>query len=430
MAISKEARAKAIEDFKNKGATRKLPVDQGGGTVTAATAEQAEAAAKAATPATPAPEPELVSDKAFPYLRSNMGGLECFIVVLTMREICDYTTYASDLYDVVQGDGEIDPSKTWQRTLNKTRASKEIAPYLLKDLHFFPPLVCVIGNDSVHVDNGNIVLTDHALPVLDGQHRRAGIESLVGQLGPDSDFAKESLAVVILSTDVDIEARQQIFADVNRSPKVVSKALNILFDHRDEYARIAQGLAEDLNAGGHDLVDLTRTVPTAKSSHLASLSNLYNLIVNFASSNPKRHGSPMREGLDARAIKELCYTVVTHLPSYDRLVAGTDEYGKVRAAYICYSSTLFQAMGLALKHAMMGVETDQWNALGAHLVSSTKWDMDNPLWHREGQEIVQSGKVGTRSEHIVRAAVALEPLWAVLKKELVPGQKPDQKATA
>lgn len=413
MATTKEDRAKAIKDFQARkqaaGEAKKIPQDKGGGI------EHGEQAAKA----TEAPQQEVVETPVdptiLPFIKSTMGGLTCYTVVMSMLDIFNYTEYAKELYEVEEGEKSPDPSKTWQRTLNTTRASKEIAPYLHQDLHFFPPIVCVVASDGVSIDEeaGTITIDASGLAVLDGQHRRAGIEFVINQVGPDSDFAKETIPVVVLGSDIDIDARQQIFADINRSAKVVSKALNILFDHRDQYATIAQAIAQELQDNGGDcMVDLTRTVPTAKSNHVASLSNLYNLVVNFASSNPKRHGSAMREGMDPQAIRDLALTVVSSFPSFERMKNGTDTYQGVRGAYICYTSTLYQGIGLALKHKLMGKPADQWNEAAKVLVSTTKWDNSNPMWQKEGKEIIVGGKVGTRSEHVTRAAAELELAWA------------------
>ena len=76
---------------------------------------------------------------------------------------------------------------------------------------------------------------------LDGQHRRKGLNEAIEK---DEEFAKDSTAVLIY-VEPEVQKRRQMFSDMNATPRVVSKALNVKFDSRDPFARAAQRLTAE-----------------------------------------------------------------------------------------------------------------------------------------------------------------------------------------
>ena len=63
---------------------------------------------------------------------------------------------------------------------------------------------------------------------LDGQHRRQGLNEAIAV---DNALADDHTAVLIY-VEPDLEKRRQMFSDMNATPKVVAKALNVAFDAR------------------------------------------------------------------------------------------------------------------------------------------------------------------------------------------------------
>ena len=404
MSLTKEQREEAIKKFVKDNPAKKLDQAQGGGVAHGEIKEPVKQVAQV--------EAVDAGPSTFYALDSSMAGIDAHVIIMTMKQVVDYVTYASDLYDpsAIDEKGKvIDPLQSFQRNITPNRP-KIIADYLRKELHFLPPIICIAAPDGVTVgDYDTVTVAARSLAALDGQHRYAGIASLLASAdgGPDSDFAKESLPIVILPSDISIEDRQQIFADVNRNPKTVSKSLNILFDHRDPFAIISQAMVDSLG----EMIDLTRTAPTAKSSNVASLSNLYNLAVNFGAQSPSKHGSGIREGLTSDNVLSTCLAVVEALPSFDRMKSGHDTYAACRASFICYSSTMFQAIGLALSHVLKKWSIESYANATAQLMAVTPWDIANPIWHHEQTPVVVAGKIGTRKENVSAAAAVLENLW-------------------
>lgn len=76
---------------------------------------------------------------------------------------------------------------------------------------------------------------------LDGQHRRHGLNQAIDA---DPAFASDHTSVLIY-VEPDVEKRRQMFSDMNATPKIVAKSLNVAFDSRDPFARAARDLAEN-----------------------------------------------------------------------------------------------------------------------------------------------------------------------------------------
>lgn len=412
--MSKEDRQEAIDKFKKQNPGRKINPLEGG---TGIAHGEAKTKPEQANGEQQQPEPErTIETKTFTVIPFKQGKIEGCILAMTMLDVADYMCFAEDLYDVEKDKKgkaklkDMNPENTWQRGISASRP-KDIAQYLMNDIHFIPSLICIPVNDGVSIDGNKLTLPENGLAALDGQHRKAGIEYLISQaqVGPDSDFAKEEVSVIVITSDLDIDDRQQIFSDINRSAKVVSKALNILYDHRDPYAVLAHRIAKDLG----DVVDLTHTAPTAKSSNVCSLSNIYNLVINFATEVKKNHArAPLRKNLTEDIVHDSVLAMIRAFPSFERLSAGHDTYGAVRASFpICFSSTGYQGMGSAAKHATYGVDASKVaETLGA-LVASTKWEQANPAW----EPLMSDGKVKVRSEDINKAGSILEAMWAEQK---------------
>ena len=76
---------------------------------------------------------------------------------------------------------------------------------------------------------------------LDGQHRRQAIIKAMEEV----DSIRDDSTAVIFYVEPDLKRRQQMFSDMNSTPRKVSKSLNIAYNNRDPFARAAKFLAEN-----------------------------------------------------------------------------------------------------------------------------------------------------------------------------------------
>ena len=95
----------------------------------------------------------------------------------------------------------------------------------------------------------------------------------------DDEFGDDFSAVVLYVED-DYAKRRQMFSDMNATPKVVSKALNITFDSRDPYAQAAQTLAAQ-HPLLKDMVELEKSRINAGDPKIFSLSGVYDGLKRF-----------------------------------------------------------------------------------------------------------------------------------------------------
>ena len=116
----------------------------------------------------------------------------------------------------------------------------------------------------------NLVQEFHS---LDGQHRRTAIIKAMEEV----DSIRDDSTAVIFYVEPDLTRRQQMFSDMNSTPRKVSKSLNIAYNNRDPFARAAKYLAEN-----HPLlkgkVEKLQPRVRADSSDFFSLSSIQDAI--------------------------------------------------------------------------------------------------------------------------------------------------------
>src|SRR5439155_12012453 len=95
-------------------------------------------------------------------------------------------------------------------------------------------------NDEAGVEAGVLTLdgTEYITP-LDGQHRLAAVKEAITE---NPLLLKETISVIFLSHK-NIMRSQQLFSDLNRHAKPTTKTINILFEHRGFFERVAKEAA-------------------------------------------------------------------------------------------------------------------------------------------------------------------------------------------
>ncbi len=141
------------------------------------------------------------------------------------------------------------PAEASQRQLDP-RHAHDIRDYVLEnpDTYVLPTVVYAVDQEcqfrrwekSESVGLLTIPFGTN-LRSLDGQHRRQGLNEAIAQ---DAGLAHDFTSVLIY-VEPELQARRQMFSDMNATPKIVSKGLNVYFDSRSPFARAAQSLAAE-----------------------------------------------------------------------------------------------------------------------------------------------------------------------------------------
>ena len=169
-----------------------------------------------------------------------------------------------------------------QRTLNKQRVP-EIARYIVQNPkgYTFSALTASIdgkvkfeplGDDDSERNVGRIRVPMSARFVInDGQHRRAAIEAALQE---NPDLGDETISVVFF-LDVGLKRCQQMFADLNRYAVRPTTSLGLLYDHRDEWAKISKEIMDRVPVFG-GLTETERSTISNRSIKLFTLSGIHN----------------------------------------------------------------------------------------------------------------------------------------------------------
>src|SRR5204863_4410791 len=181
---------------------------------------------------------EALSTLNFPVIRGIQAGREYYVAMWTLRTLKQISIFDEQ---------ELPPELRAQRTLNKSRVP-EIANYILdnpKD-YVFSAITASIDSEvefeplTGKENEGRLgtlkVPMDAKFIINDGQHRRAAILSALEQ---KPELGSEPISVVFF-LDIGLQRSQQMFADLNRYAIRPSRSLGLLYDHRNDKAKLAR----------------------------------------------------------------------------------------------------------------------------------------------------------------------------------------------
>lgn len=174
---------------------------------------------------------------------------------------------------------ELPPELRAQRILNKARIP-EIAGYILDNPsdYVFSALTVSIDSDVLFEplagqDKLGIlkVPMEAKFIINDGQHRR---QAIIDALEQRPELAHETIAVVFF-LDIGLERCQQMFADLNRHAIRPSRSLGLLYDHRNQKAKLAK-LVILKSEAFREIVDMEKSSLAKRSRKLFTLSAFFN----------------------------------------------------------------------------------------------------------------------------------------------------------
>jgi DNA sulfur modification protein DndB len=204
--------------------------------------------------------------------------------------------------------------------------------------------------------------------INDGQHRRAAI---IEALKQRPELEHETIAVVFF-LDIGLERCQQMFADLNRYAIRPSRSLGLLYDHRNDKARLAK-LVIMKSEIFRDLVDMEKSSLAPRSRKLFTLSAFYNACADLV--NGLASGNLVD---DANLARDFWEAVAVHFPLWAQVREGRMPASEVREGYIHTHGIALQAIGKAgnallltfpnsWKKQLMALETIDWSRNNATL---------------------------------------------------------------
>lgn len=329
---------------------------------------------------------ESLSTLNFPVIRGVQAGREYYVAMWTLRMLRQISIF---------NEQELSPELRAQRVLNKARIP-EMADYVLNNPsdYVFSAITASIdsevefepmqGHDRLGVLK---VPMDAKFIINDGQHRRAAILSAMEQR---PELAYETIAVVFY-LDIGLARCQQMFADLNRYAIRPSRSLGLLYDHRNDKAKLAK-LVVLKSDFFRDIVDMEKSSLAPRSRKLFTLSAFYNacadLVDGLATGNLEH---------DAALARDYWEAVAQHFPDWEQVRAGRLPAGEVREGYIHSHGIALQALGKA-GNALLKAHPGKWKTKLSAL-AKIDWSRRNTaVW--EGRALI-GGRVSKVTNSIV-----------------------------
>ena len=324
----------------------------------------------------------------FPAIRGVQAGREFYVSMCPLRIIPRILLFNEE---------ELVPELRAQRVLNKGRIP-EITRYILdnRDTYTFSALTASIDGDVRFVaygDEGEAhklgslhVPMDARFVINDGQHRRAAIEAAIRET---PELADETIAVVFF-LDSGLERCQQMFADLNRHAIRPSTSLGVLYDHRDDEAKIVKDTLLKLPLF-RDLTELERSTLSARSRKLFTLSAIY-MATRALLFRMEDRSLEKRAALAAAFWEE----TARQFPEWEEVRQKKVSAAEIRRDMLHTHGVVLQALGRA-GNALLHAQPDEWRRALPKL-GRLDWSRSNvKTW--EGRALV-AGRVSKNAANV------------------------------
>lgn len=335
------------------------------------------------------PKPAAGFAYQFPAIRGVQARREYYVSMCPLRLVPKVFLFDED---------ELVPEMRAQRTLNRGRIP-EIVRYIVgqRTKYVFSAITASIdaevrfeplqeGDAGTRLGVLHIPM-DARFIINDGQHRRAAIEAALRE---SPDLADESIAVVFF-LDKGLERCQQMFADLNRYAIRPSKSLGVLYDHRDDRAKLAK-LVVFKSPVFRDVVEMERSTLSPRSRRLFTLSAIYTATTALLA-----HADEGTIDEHARVASEFWEEVAKQMREWQLVREGRLAAGDVRRDFLHSHGTVLQSLGRA-GSALLQVQAKTWKQQLRKL-KKIDWSRNNArLW--EGRTML-GGRVSKAEQNVI-----------------------------
>jgi DNA sulfur modification protein DndB len=326
----------------------------------------------------------------FPAIKGIMSGRPYFASMCPMRLIPRIFLFDED-------EAALPPEMRAQRTINKSRIP-EMSDYIVSN-----PEGYVFSSITASID-GEILFTpiskkgqgskigtlavsmDSKFIINDGQHRRAAIEAALKE---KPELGDESIAIVFF-IDRGLERCQQMFADLNRYAIRTSSSIGLLYDHRDDMAKLAR-LVVMKSALLSELTEMEKSTLARRSRKLFTFSALYRSMKSLL------HNLPVsgEECLDLSV--EFWETLADVFPEWQAVFDRKYTSGEIRKQYLHPHAIALQSLGKA-GNALLTKYPKRWKSK-LKLLGNLDWNRSN-LDQWEGRAMV-NGRLSKANQHVI-----------------------------
>ena len=305
---------------------------------------------------------------SFPAMKGNMGKRDFYVAMIKLSLIPKIFSY----HDWVG----LSPEERAQRVLQKSRIP-EITRYILdnEEGYLFSSLTASYNGEEVFrpsVESPEIGILELPLDsefiINDGQHRRAAI---IEALQQNPTLANETISVVFFPFEGH-NRMQQMFSDLNRTAKVTTKSLNILYDHRDLLGELVLDAVEKVSVF-RNVVDKERVSLPLRSPKLFTLSAVYDASKELV-------GVVTQKNQDEKAeiINNYWEAVGANIRQWKQVQKGELRPSELRSEYVHSHAVVLWGIGAMGKTLIQEYPTN-WQSKLARL-SDIDWRRINKEW--------------------------------------------------
>jgi DNA sulfur modification protein DndB len=338
----------------------------------------------------------------FPAIRGIQARREFYVSMVPLRLLPKVFSFNEE--------GDLPAELRHQRALNKARLPSMVR-YLTtnRDSYIFSAITASVDaqvrfeefGDSHQAASAGVLKTgllhvpmNARFIINDGQHRRAAIAAAMEEA---PDLGDECIAVVFF-LDVGLERCQQMFSDLNGHAVRTSRAINILFDHRDKLGKISKRLAFECPAF-KGLVEMDRSALAARSRKLLTLSAIYSALKDLLADQKTESIDDLLALASRYWVK-----VADQFPEWGMVLAGALTAGELRKDFIYVHGIGLHAIG-RLGRALLRDRPKTWEKDLAKL-KNVDWSRSNSSqW--EGRAMT-GGKLSKTDTNVTLTANVLK----------------------
>ena len=309
-------------------------------------------------------------DHSFNAIRGIQAGREFYVAMCRLKAI-------PKLFDFSGSD--LPPELRAQRTLRKSRIPK-LKNYILnnpKDYIFSSLAASVDGimefKPYPYQDDGSklgrlYISQDSRFLINDGQHRRQAIEEAIKE---NSELGHEMISVVFFE-DKGLIRSQQMFSDLNKNAVKPTKSLNLLYDHRDEFAKFIVAISNELEIFS-GRVELEKTAISNRSTKFFTLNGIADATRKFLGINGTKISV-----VEQNSAKEFWDGIAKNIPEWQLLIQGRATASELRKEYVHSHTNLLNALGI-VGNVLRNEYPSGWKQKLTTL-QDVDWSRNNPDW--------------------------------------------------
>jgi len=306
----------------------------------------------------------------FDAIRGIQAGREFYVAMCPLKIIPKLFVFT---------EFDLPPELRAQRTLRKSRIPA-LRNYILnnpKDYIFSSLTASVDGTmkfestPSLGKDGklGRLYVSmESRLLINDGQHRRQAIEEALKE---NPDLAHEMISVVFFE-DKGLIRSQQMFSDLNKNAVKPTKSLNLLYDHRDEFAKFIVAISDELEIFS-GRVELEKTAISNRSTKFFTLNGIADATRKFLGIK----GTKISVDEQNNA-KEFWDGITKNIPEWQLLIQQRVTASELRNGYVHSHTNLLNALGI-VGNALRNEYPSDWKQKLTSL-QDVDWSRNNPDW--------------------------------------------------